>query len=142
MGEAIALSNLGAVHVDRNEAAAARRSIGAALPLYRDLGYKSGVAHCLEGLAAVAALMHRFAAAARIAGAAEALREAIGSRLNPSDASRRDRRLASARAALGADAFSAHARRGRGLELDASIAYALEATDAEARPAEAHPDEL
>lgn len=81
-----------------------------------------------------ATLLARFEAAARLCGAADALREAIGSALNPSDTLRRDRRLAPARAGLGEAGFAALQLAGREMGLEESVAFALEATKYECSP--------
>lgn len=131
LGIAIALSNLGAVEVDQADAPGARTRFEDALALYREVGDKDGVAHCLEGFAAVATLQGRYKDAARLSGAADALREAIGSVLQPSDAARRARRLAPARAALGESDFEAAWAEGKGWSLEESSEFALEATELE-----------
>lgn len=55
------------------------------LRLSQKMGHKIGTAYCLLGLAGVAALRGQPARAARLWGAAEALREAIGLSLSPFD---------------------------------------------------------
>ena len=66
----------------------------------------------------------------RLLGAAEALREAMGSPLPPCDRPDRERSIASLRARLDEDAFSAAWAEGRGMTWEEAVAYALgEPTD-------------
>jgi len=65
--------------------------------------------------------------AARLAGAAEGLRERIGSPLNRADQERLHRYLAPARAALAPEAFDAARSEGREMDEGRALAYALEA---------------
>jgi tetratricopeptide (TPR) repeat protein len=66
---------------------------------------------CLEGLAGVAAARHRFARAAEIAGARDALRDQTGVLLPPVYPAGYEPMLAAVRDSLGADEFAAaHAR--------------------------------
>jgi hypothetical protein len=118
MGVAIAVSNLGAVALEHQDSTRAQDLLQDALARYRALGDQDGLAHCLEGLAAVAALQGRPAYAARLAGAAEALRERVGAVLSPSDRSRHERRLAPARAALDEAAFARAWQQGRSTPLE------------------------
>lgn len=128
---AIALSNMGAVEVDQADAPGARARFEKALALYREVGDKDGVVHRREAFEAVATLQGRYKDAARLSGAADVLREAIGSVLQPSDAARRDRRLAPARAALGELDFEAARAEGKGWSLEEGAEFALEATEIE-----------
>ncbi|MGH8104339.1 MAG: hypothetical protein ACREJQ_07455, partial [bacterium] len=62
---------------------------------------------------------------AKLLGAADALREAIGSPLPPSERADHDRTLAAVCSALGDAAFTAAFAAGRALPLAAAIEYAL-----------------
>jgi hypothetical protein len=107
MASAIALTNLGAVHVDTGSAAAAERAFEEAVELYRALGNTDGLAHCLDGFAAVATSRGLFESGARFAGAAASLHESVGAASSSADKERRERRVATARAALGTRRFGA-----------------------------------
>src|SRR5450755_2991601 len=74
------------------------------LVMVRELGDPKGIANSLEALAAAVVALGSYVRAARIWGAAERLREEIGSPLPPNDWPRYDRRVAAARVALGDDA--------------------------------------
>ena len=64
--------------------------------------------------------------AARLAGAAEALREASGYELEPADRAFRERYSAEVRAALGEAALEGAMAEGRALTLEQAMAEALE----------------
>ena len=85
------------------------------------------IAACLEGLAAVAGGQGQAARAARLAGAAAALREELGAPVAPGDRSWYEPAIAHARAALGDAGFTAAQSEGRAMTLEQAIAYALEA---------------
>ena len=84
------------------------------------------VAAALEGFAALAAAGARPARAARLAGAAAALRSRAHAPLEPARAAQLERELAPARRALGPERFAAPWAAGRALPLEAAVAYALE----------------
>jgi hypothetical protein len=89
------------------------------------VGDKAALAGCLEGLAGVAATAGGAARAARLLGAADALRQAIGAPLPVAYQTDVDRYLARARAALDPAAFSAAWTAGRALRPDDAITEAL-----------------
>ncbi len=98
--------------------------IGESLALFRELGEKLGVAQCLErlgGIAASAAPQR----AARLLGAAEALREAIGVPLPTYDRADYDRAAEGARAAVTEPVFATAWAEGRAMTLEQAIEYAL-----------------
>jgi DNA-binding CsgD family transcriptional regulator len=99
-------------------------------------GWRPLVAHSLESLAGTAAATQSFAECARLAGAAQALRDDMGYRLRwPFEQRLLDADLAAARAGLGEDAFAADYAQGRGLDQDAAVAYATRARGERRRPA-------
>jgi predicted ATPase/class 3 adenylate cyclase len=98
------------------------------LGIYRRTGEQRGIASGLEGLAGVAADDDQAERAARLFGAADALREAIGAPLAPGERADYDRHLAAARAALGEGAFAAAWAEGRALPMEQAIALALDET--------------
>jgi len=98
----VVLSSLGEVARDAGRPAAARRLSGAALRRAAGLGNKRYMAYGLEGLAAAAALEHHGRQALVYLGAAQALREEIGSPLPPAEQAILDRLLVPALAGLSA----------------------------------------
>jgi hypothetical protein len=79
----------------------------------------------LSGLASVAAREARHSRAARLSGASEAVREASGTREQPMWRAVFDRDAATARAALGDEAFETARAEGRAMALKQAVAYVL-----------------
>jgi predicted ATPase/class 3 adenylate cyclase/tetratricopeptide (TPR) repeat protein len=128
-GIADSLNNLGIAALEEGEFASARALNEESLAIARELGNRWGIVNSLEGLAPVVAALGSALRAARIWGAAERLREEIGSPLPPNERPRYDRRVAAARAALGYDAaFDLAWQEGRALTLEQAIQLALEDT--------------
>ncbi len=126
---AMSLTSLGYVADEQGDFASARALYQEGLVIQRELGDMGGVPTSLEGLAAVVAALDNALCAARIWGAAERLREEIGSPMAPNELPRYDRRVAAARAALGDDAtFDRAWREGHALTLARAIELALEET--------------
>jgi len=96
------------------------------LRVAQDLSYKPGIAWCLAGLAATAALEVRPARAAQLRGAAVALRNAIGARRAPASRVLYDRALAMARGHLGEPAFQAACAEGQMMPLEAAISAVVD----------------
>jgi predicted ATPase len=122
-GVAINLANLATVAIESGAPEEARTLLAGALEEFRGLGDPDGIAECLEGVTGVAAAEP----AARLAGAAAALRDEIGSKLAPPDEARLERRLDALRTQLGAEGFDACFAAGRQLALDAAVEEAFEA---------------
>jgi non-specific serine/threonine protein kinase len=97
-----------------------------ALLLGRDFGAKDVVAASLEGLSWVAAARGQPDQAARLGGAAEALRDTLGLPLAPEQRAGHNQAVQAVRDALGEEAFAAAWAAGRTLPLEEAIALALE----------------
>ncbi len=141
-GMAITLISMAKLARDRGDFAGATALYAEGLALRWDHGDKISVAGCLRGLALVAALARQYERAARLSGAAEALRESIGAG-EPRGDSRAEDAYAPVRAALGETAFAVAWAAGRALPLSEAVAEALalpvDAPDPEsARAAERH----
>jgi hypothetical protein len=80
------------------------------------------IAYALEALAEVAWAERRADAAARLYGAAAALRERAGVAIPPDDSPRYNRNVAAVRTALGEEAFSAAWEAGRSTPLERVVA--------------------
>ncbi|HUG38093.1 MAG TPA: hypothetical protein VML54_14135 [Candidatus Limnocylindrales bacterium] len=96
-----------------------------ALAVAAELGYPYQVAPVLAGLAGAAACTGDHARAARLLGAAEALRDASGTREMPDWPRANDQDVAAVRAALGDEAFAAAWAEGRAMSMEQAVAYAL-----------------
>ena len=121
------LSDLGIVAHDQGDYRVAGALHQEGLVIRRELGDLLGIAISLEGLAAVAAALSSSLRAARIWGAAERLREEVGSPLWPRDQPEYNRRVAAARAGDDAD-FDGAWQEGRALTLERAIDFALDET--------------
>jgi predicted ATPase/DNA-binding XRE family transcriptional regulator len=95
------------------------------LAAFSDLGDRRGMAESLEGLAGVAGVQGEPGQAARLFGAAEALREAIGAPLLPHDHSRYATTLAAAREQLDEDAWLHAWASGRAASVEETVAPLL-----------------
>jgi len=121
-GIALLLTDMGGVALAQNDAEQAARLYAEALALSWKIGDKRRVAFCLEGLAAAGPCPA--GRAARLFGAAAALRDAIGSPLPPSERPDYERGLAVAHAG-DPQAFAAAWAVGRAMEFEQAVAYAL-----------------
>jgi tetratricopeptide (TPR) repeat protein len=119
------LDNLGDVAYAQGDYSAARALHQESLVMLRELGDPKAIANSLEGLAGLVAALGRYVRAARIWGAAERLREEIGSPQPPNERPPYDRRVAAARAGDDA-AFDRAWHEGRALTLEQAIELALE----------------
>ena len=106
------------------------RALRESLALRWAQGEKPHIAGCLRGLASVAAAARQYARAARLYGAAEAAREAIGAPM-PRHHARSEQAVARVRAGLGEPAFAAAWAAGRALPLAEAVAEALAVTPEE-----------
>ena len=96
------------------------------MALSQKLGAKEGIAVCLEGLAQVAAARAKPLPAARLWGAAEALRESIGAARQQVWRDRYERAVSAARSQAGPAPFDAVWVAGRDMPLEQAIAEAVE----------------
>jgi predicted ATPase/DNA-binding CsgD family transcriptional regulator len=108
----------------QGDARRARATFAECLRLARQTGDHLATAFCIEGFAGALAVTQP-GRAIRLAEAAAALRQALGSTLFPADRDRLDRWLEVAARGLGETATTAARREGRAMTLDQAIAYAL-----------------
>ena len=115
---AAALCALGEIALSRGEPVLAAERLLEALRLYQELGDERDCAECLHALGGVAAAQGHALDAARLWGAAEALRARRAVALTPEE-KMVDERFSSAVAdELGADALARARSEGRSLDLD------------------------
>ena len=124
-GIALSLGNLAGLAFEQRDFGAVRALGTESLTIARELGDMRQVAYLLEGLAGVAAALGDVLHAARVWGAAERLRETIGTPVSGFGGLDRDETVAAARAALGEDAFDRAWKEGRELSGDEAVALAL-----------------
>jgi predicted ATPase/class 3 adenylate cyclase/Tfp pilus assembly protein PilF len=118
---------LGHVALEMHDQPTARRLFEDGLRIRHELGDRPGIAYSLEALAAAMAALGDFSRAGYLWGAAEQLREGIGSPLSRVDRTRYDCQVAAARAgcADGTD-FDRAWLKGRVLTLNQAIGLALD----------------
>jgi tetratricopeptide (TPR) repeat protein len=116
------LLHLGLTLQERGDVARAGLVFTESLALHHERGNRGAVAWCLEGLAGVACAQRQPDCAARLYGAAEALREAIGFPLPTGRRISFDRDVVTIRTALGDEAFAATWEAGRATLLENVIA--------------------
>jgi predicted ATPase/DNA-binding SARP family transcriptional activator len=120
------LVGLGDVALGRGDLEEAVRRYVEGLEKFQQHGSEVGIPWLLEKFAGIAALRGHGERAARLLGAAEALREILGVALPPVDRSDYyDRQLLTTRSLLSEDAFAAAWKEGRALTLEQAIAEAL-----------------
>jgi len=126
------LVSLGYVLQARGEYGRAAASLREALAGGREIGARGRLAEALEGTAWLAVATGSPERAARLGGAAEALREALGAALHPVLHAGHERATRAMRDALGEAAFTAAWAEGRALPSEEAVSLAL-ANAAEAR---------
>ena len=100
-----------------------------ALMLSRELGNWMSGAYCLEGFAGLAGARGQGERAARLWGAAEALRKTIGDPLSSEGHLYFERSMVAARVQLGEAAWEAALAEGRAMKLEEAVEYALSEDD-------------
>jgi non-specific serine/threonine protein kinase len=118
--------------------ALAQGDVGRAIPLLEDalarsheLRDKKCTPMCIEALAFAAVAQGRSERAARLFGAAQALRDAVPVTLPPAQRDEHDRGLAAARATLGDQRFTRAWTDGQAMSLDRASEYALVSADSD-----------
>lgn len=123
---AVALTNLGHVARLRGDTAKARARYVEGLPKLRALGAWPSIATALEGCAGVEVVDRFPRRAARLVGAAEAIRESTGAGLTPSNRESLERTLAQAEKLLAPEPIAEERAAGRAMSRDAAVEFALE----------------
>jgi len=118
------LHNLGFVALHQGDVAQARSQFRQCLDQFEEIHVPRGIAEGLAGLAAVAVLGEEPERAARLWGAADALREMTGTPTWPPDQREHDRYQAIVRSQLDEPTFAAMWLAGRALSLEQALAEA------------------
>jgi tetratricopeptide (TPR) repeat protein len=100
------------------------------LTAHWELNTRPNIARCLEAMAILARAQGLWDRAARLHGAASALRETMGSVMVPVDRARHNECVAAVRGQLGAETFMACEGEGRAMSLEHAVTYALETRSA------------
>jgi predicted ATPase/DNA-binding SARP family transcriptional activator len=122
---ATSLAGLGVVAIRDRDYSTAKSLLDESLKIRRELTDKSGMAESLEYMASLATAKGEGERAARLFGAAEALREAIDVPISPSELEMYNDDVAALRALLNDSAFEAAWSAGRGKPWETAVAYAL-----------------
>ncbi len=136
-GIAVSLGNFAWIALCQDDLQQAATLLVESLSLRREIGDRGGIAWCLEKLAEVALIRgqqkstspgdEEFRRAARLFGAAQALRAPVNSTLDLVDRPEYERQVASVRAQFDEETFTAVWAEGQGMTLERVIEYALEA---------------
>jgi predicted ATPase/class 3 adenylate cyclase len=125
-GMARALLLLGRVAQAEGDSNTAHSRLRRSLRLCHELGERRELAERLEALAAVARAQGQLVRAARLLGAAAALRDTHGPPVPPIDQADREHQVAALRAAMGEETFATAWAAGGALSLHEAVALALE----------------
>ncbi len=119
------LNNLGAAAYGEGDYQAVRSYYAEAVLIALELGDKISVSYSLDGFAALASKGENFVVAARLAGAAEHLRESLGFETEPAERRFRAAYLDELRAAFDEEKFSAAYRQGSEMNVEKAVSLAL-----------------
>lgn len=119
------LRNLGIVAFRQGDSAEAVKFLKEALLILRDLKERWFISRSLETMAEILALQADYGRAARLFGAGEVLREAVGASVLPFYRKDYDRGVEAVRQGLGEEALRANWAEGRTMTLDEAISCAL-----------------
>ena len=122
---ATVLHNLGFVASLQGERASQRSYEVESLTIRQELGDKRGIADSLHAFSGIAMAYGRAKRAARLLGAADALRETTGAALSPAYLSTHTPGVDRVRSKLGDEIFAEMLAQGRAMTLEQAIEYAL-----------------
>ncbi|PYT00029.1 MAG: hypothetical protein DMF63_08650 [Acidobacteria bacterium] len=117
--------NLGKIDYNENQYQAASDSFAESLRIAREMSNKVFVAYSLDGFAALAAQAGDYERTAKLAGAADALREEIGWQYEPAEEIFRTQYISKVKAAIGEATFSALCAQGQTTDLDEVVSAVL-----------------
>jgi predicted ATPase/DNA-binding SARP family transcriptional activator len=118
LGMALALDNLGMGALARGDLGAAQKFHHESLNLFRELGDKQGMVYGLEGFASFALAQTNVESAARLLGAASALRESIGFLISPREREHHEEKIRTVKHQLGERLFEQLWSEGRAISLE------------------------
>jgi predicted ATPase len=124
LGIPFAHQGLGETALAQGDASLAATHLAKALGFFYDLGDRAGVSWCLAGIAGVAALNEEPERAAWLWGAAEALRQSIGTREAPASHATHERLKNEVRKQLGQAMFHAKWAEGQSASVEEAVSEA------------------
>ena len=125
-GAAMALQNRGTVAEKQGDYARAAALHEESLVLYRELGDRLGMGEAMEGLARLTGALGQPRRGAHLWGAADALRQTLGTPREPSEQIEYEQCIVTLRTILGKDAFTAIWATGQAMPMGKAVALALE----------------
>jgi len=125
-GAAAQISNVGNMVLRQGDVARATSLQRESLSIFGEIGWEQGIGWTLLHLAACANALDRHERVARLLGAEEQIRTAIGYQIWPDSRVTYERLIAATRAALGEVGFAAAWTAGRAMSIEQTSAYALE----------------
>ena len=120
------IGNVGTMALRQGDVARATSLQYESLSIYREIGWEQGIGWALLLLAECANALDRPGRVARLLGAEEQIRTAIGYQIWPESRLTYERLLATTRAALGEVGFATAWTAGRAMSREQTSAYALE----------------
>ena len=124
-GVARTLMNLGDVKVEQGDFATALTYLHDSFVLFQELRSRWDIAYLLEGMANMMRAQAKYEDAAKLFGSAESLREQLGAPLPPSETPPYQRLVEKVRSHLDPDAFADAWEKGRAMDMDEAVAFAL-----------------
>jgi tetratricopeptide (TPR) repeat protein len=124
-GVASCLLDMGNLSGGQGNYEEAQRLYGESLRRFQQLGHKRGIARVLESVAASAAAQGNAESSLRMAGAAAALRKAVGAPLTPAEQAKLEKSLDTARRSLSNNADLAVWMEGWAMPVDQAVQEAL-----------------
>jgi predicted ATPase/class 3 adenylate cyclase/Tfp pilus assembly protein PilF len=124
-GSADALASLGRVAQAQGDYTAARQCYVESLAIRRELGHRLAMPAAFEGLAGLVAAQEQYARALTLAGAAAAMRDALGAPPSPVEREQLEDWLGRARGAVGDQGAAEAWARGQAMTLEQALDYAL-----------------
>jgi DNA-binding CsgD family transcriptional regulator len=115
---------MGRLALQQGDMERAMRCYQESLALRQETGEKEGVAAALEGLATVAAILGQTRKAAQLYAAASALRDTMGTPMQPTERTSHEHALEALRSDLSEDAFTKAWAEGQAMPLEQAIAAA------------------
>ena len=122
----ISLNGLGTLAHSQGDYASARTYHTESLTLFREIGDPRGMVYSLEAFAGLSTKQRKWEQAAVLWGAAEALREVIGSPRPADERDQYDRDVAEVHQELEEEAFSTAWAKGRSMTMKQAVTLALE----------------
>jgi predicted ATPase/Tfp pilus assembly protein PilF len=123
---ALSLLNLGLVSHQQGERQPAIDRFQESLRLFHELGDNAGIAACLKELAAASVTRGDWERAARMFGAAEALRDSTGNPIPAANVADYEQHVAAVREGLGEEVFADSWSSGRAMAVQQAVAYAVQ----------------